>query len=49
MEKLCVDCAGDFRQFTGEILRTHLQIQPPEWLATLIQTSPTGGDATGPA
>src|SRR6266403_4173106 len=49
MEKLCADCAGDFRQFTGEILRTHLQIQPPDWLATLIQMSPTGRDATGPA
>ena len=49
MEKLCADCAGDFRRFTGEILRTHLQIQPPDWLATLIQMSPTGRDATGPA
>jgi hypothetical protein len=49
MERLCGDCPGDFRQFTGEILRTHLQIQPPDWLATLIQTSPTGRDATGPA
>ena len=49
MEKLCADCPDDFRQFAGEILRTHLQIQPPDWLATLIQMSPTGRDATGPA
>src|SRR5438552_16005823 len=49
MEKLCADCPDDLRQFTGEILRTHLQIQPPDWLATLIQMSPTGRDATGPA
>ena len=49
MEKLCADCPDDFRQFTGEILRTHLQIQPPDWLATLIQMSPTARDATGPA
>ncbi len=48
MEKLCVDCAGDFRRFTGEILRTHLQIQPPDWLATLIQMSATGREAAGP-
>ena len=49
MEKLCADCAGDFRCFTGDILRTHLQIQPPDWLATLIQMPPTGLDAPGPA
>jgi hypothetical protein len=49
MEKLCAEGGGDFRRFTGDILKTHLQIQPPDWLATLIQTSPTGRDATGPA
>jgi hypothetical protein len=49
MEKLSSDCAGDFRRFTGDILRTHLQTQPPDWLATLIQMSATGRDATGPA
>src|SRR6478736_6001636 len=49
MEKLCADCGGDFRRFTGDILRTHLQIQTPDWLATLIQMPPTGRDATGPA
>jgi hypothetical protein len=49
MEKLCETCAGDFRRFTGDILRTHLQIQPPDWLATSIQMPPTGRDAAGPA
>jgi hypothetical protein len=49
MEKLCADCAGDFRRFTGDILKTHLQIQPPDWLATLIQMPPTERDATAPA
>ena len=37
MEKLCAECTGDFRSFTAEILKTHLQMQPPDWLATLIQ------------
>ena len=49
MEKLCADCVGDFRRFTGDILRTHLQTQPADWLATLIQMPPTGRDAAGPA
>ena len=49
MEKLCADCAGDFRSFTAEILRTHLQIKPDDWLAKLIEISPTGGDTAGPA
>jgi hypothetical protein len=49
MEKLCADCGGDFRSFTAEILRTHLQIQPPDWLGTLIQMSPTGRDTAGAA
>src|SRR5262249_5979891 len=33
MEKLCTDCHGDFRCFVGEILKNHLQIEPPVWLA----------------
>ena len=45
MGRLCADCGGDFRSFTAEILRTHLQIQPPDWLGTLIQMSPTGRTA----
>jgi hypothetical protein len=49
MQRLCAECAGDFRSFTAEILRTHLQTQPPDWLATLIQMSPGGGDTATPA
>ena len=49
VEKLCADCTGDFRSFTAEILKTHLQIQPADWLANLIETSPTGRDTAGPA
>ena len=49
MEKLCEDCDADFRRFTGEILKMHLQTQPPDWLATLIQMSPTEREAAGPA
>jgi hypothetical protein len=49
MEELCADCADDFRQFTGDILKTDLQIQPPDWLATLIQMPPADRDAAGPA
>jgi hypothetical protein len=49
MEKLCAECRGDFRSFTAQILRTHLQIQPPDWLATLIQMPPTGRGETDPA
>jgi hypothetical protein len=49
MEKLCAGGGGDFRRFTGDILKTHLQIQPPDWLATLIQMPPADRDAAGPA
>ena len=49
MEKLCADCGVDFLRFTSDILRTHLQIQPPDWVATLIQMSPIERDNTGPA
>jgi hypothetical protein len=49
MEKLCSDCVGDFRRFICEILANHLQVEPPDWLATLIQASRNGGDATGAA
>jgi hypothetical protein len=49
MEKLCADSGGDFRRFTNDILRTHLEIQPPDWLATLLQMSPTGRDGTDAA
>ena len=46
MEKLCTDCGGDFRRFTGEILTTHLAMKAPDWLAPLIQTSPNATGAT---
>src|SRR5215475_1353078 len=49
MEKLCADSGGDFRSFTADILKAHLKIQAPAWLATLIQVSPVGGDAKGAA
>src|SRR5262249_41825917 len=49
MEKLCTDCGGDFRRFTGEILRTHLQTEPPAWLKELVQTAPNAPSATGAA
>jgi hypothetical protein len=49
MEILCKDCGGDFRSFTGEILKTHLGMTPPDWLGALIQTSlnATGGTSAG--
>jgi hypothetical protein len=49
MEKLCTKCSGDFRSFTSDILRTHLEIQAPDWLAALIQVSPTTNDPAGTA
>jgi hypothetical protein len=49
MEKLCVECTGDFRSFMAEVLRIHLEIQPPDWLAPLIQMPSIGGDATSVA
>jgi hypothetical protein len=49
MEKLCAHYGGDFRRFIGEILRTHLQTQPPDWLATSIQMSSIGIDNAGTA
>jgi hypothetical protein len=49
MEKLCSDCAPDFRSFTAEVLKTHLQIQPADWLATLIQMPSSGRDTGGVA
>ena len=47
MEILCKDCGSDFRRFTGEILTTHLDMKPPDWLASLIQISPNATGATG--
>jgi hypothetical protein len=44
MEKLCAECSGDFRSFTSDILKTHLKIQAPVWLASLIQVPPAEND-----
>jgi hypothetical protein len=40
MEKLCTDCGGDFCCFIRDILKRHLQVQSPEWLAGLLAASP---------
>src|SRR5439155_10464169 len=37
MEKLCADCGGDFCVFIREILKGHLEIKTPDWLAPLLQ------------
>jgi hypothetical protein len=36
MEKLCADCAGDFRCFIRDILKKHLAMEAPDWLAPLL-------------
>jgi hypothetical protein len=38
MEKLCADRGGDFRCFVREILKTHLEMEAPDWLAKLLDT-----------
>jgi hypothetical protein len=37
MEKLCTDCDGDFRCFVRDILKRHLQMEAPVWLAELLE------------
>jgi multisubunit Na+/H+ antiporter MnhC subunit len=37
MEKLCTDCRGDFRCFVRDILKRHLQMEAPVWLAKLLE------------
>jgi hypothetical protein len=37
MERLCTDCGGDFRCFIRGILKRHLQIEAPVWLAGLVE------------
>ena len=37
MEKLCTDCGGDFRCFIGDIVKSHLKIEPPDWLARSLE------------
>jgi hypothetical protein len=36
MEKLCTDCGGDFRCLIRDILKRHLEIEAPVWLAGSI-------------
>ena len=37
MEKLCTNCDGDFRCFIRDILKRHLQMEAPVWLAALLE------------
>jgi hypothetical protein len=37
MEKLCADCDGDFRCFIRDILKRHLQMEAPDWLAESLE------------
>jgi preprotein translocase subunit YajC len=37
MEKLCADCGGDFRVFIRDILKQHLKMKTPDWLAPLLR------------
>jgi hypothetical protein len=36
MEKFCTDCDGDFLCFIRDILKRHLQMEAPVWLAGLL-------------
>jgi Patatin-like phospholipase len=42
MEKFCTDCDGDFRCFIRELLKGHLQMEAPDWLAGLLDASSHG-------
>jgi hypothetical protein len=37
-QKLCTDCRGDFRCFIRDILKRHLKMKAPDWLAELLGT-----------
>ncbi len=37
MEKFCTDCEGDFRCFVRDIVKNHLQEEPPVWLAGSLE------------
>ena len=39
MEKLCTDCGGDFRSFIRGILKRHLEMEAPGWLAESLDGS----------
>ena len=32
-----MDCGGDFRCFIADVLKRHLQIESPVWLAELLE------------
>jgi hypothetical protein len=36
MEELCPDCCGDFAGFIRDILKRHLHMEAPNWLAELL-------------
>jgi hypothetical protein len=36
MEKLCTDCAGEFRDFIRRFLTDHLRAPAPPWLENVI-------------
>jgi len=35
-ERLCTDCGGDFRCVIRDIVERHLKMEPPDWLAGLL-------------
>jgi hypothetical protein len=39
MEKLCTDSGGDFRCFVRDILKRHLEIEAPDWMAKLLDAA----------
>jgi hypothetical protein len=39
MEKLCTHCGGEFCCFIRDILKSHLKMQPPDWLGELLEPS----------
>jgi len=47
MEKFCTDCDGDIRCFIRDILKRHLQVEAPVWLAELLK-DPIAGSASTP-
>jgi hypothetical protein len=41
MEKFCTDCGGDFRCFVRDVVKRHLQMEPPVWLSELLEETKT--------
>jgi hypothetical protein len=44
MEKLCFGFAADFRSFIREILKMHLEMEAPDWLAKLLDAPANEND-----